>query len=94
MSILRNINVAIVGCGYWGPNLIRNFRALPGCHMRFMCDVSPQRIKHLKALYPDVEGRLDFAEVVNSPEVDAIAVRVATLDFGRESDDALLDVGL
>src|SRR6185295_20116229 len=40
----------------------------------FMCDVSSQRIKHLKSLYPDVEGRLDFDELVSSPDVDAIAI--------------------
>jgi len=74
MTEAKKLNVAVVGCGYWGPNLIRNFRALPGCHMKAMCDSSVQRVRHLKSLYPEVEGRLDFDEIVNAKEIDAIAI--------------------
>lgn len=74
MSKSRDIKMCIVGCGYWGPNLIRNFRTLTGCDVTFMCDISPQRVKHLKALYPEVEGHLDFEELLHNPNVDAIAI--------------------
>jgi predicted dehydrogenase len=74
MTDTGRINLGVVGCGYWGPNLIRNFRSLPGCRMRFMCDVSTERVQHLKTLYPEVEGTLDFEALARSPEVDAIAI--------------------
>ena len=70
----KTICVGVVGCGYWGPNLVRNFRSLSGCDMRFMCDVSPQRIKHLKSLYPEVQGCFDFEALVGDSQVEAIAV--------------------
>src|SRR5213594_967360 len=74
MSDSTKINLAVVGCGYWGPNLIRNFRSLPNCNMKAMCDASIHRIRHLKGIYPEVEGRLDFDEVVNAKDIDAIAI--------------------
>ena len=52
----KQIKVGVVGCGYWGPNLIRNFRSLPDCSLKLMCDISEPRLKHLRTLYPEVEG--------------------------------------
>ena len=68
------INIGVVGCGYWGPNLIRNFHSLQRCKVKFMCDANPLRLKHLKTLYPDVEGLLDFDEMLKAPGLDAVIV--------------------
>jgi predicted dehydrogenase len=68
------INVGVVGCGYWGPNLIRNFRSLPDCRLKVMCDLSESRLKHLHALYPEIEGSRNFEEMVARPDLDAIVV--------------------
>jgi len=46
----KQIKIGVVGCGYWGPNLVRNFRSLPDCHLKMMCDTSEQRLAHLKSL--------------------------------------------
>jgi predicted dehydrogenase len=70
----RPINVGVVGCGYWGPNLIRNFRSLPDCCLKAMCDVSESRLKHLRAIYPEVEGMTSFEAMVARPDIDAIVV--------------------
>ncbi len=71
----KPINVGVVGCGYWGPNLIRNFRAIANCQMKAMCDVSEDRLKHLHSLYPEVEAETDYYNrFVKNPELDAISV--------------------
>jgi len=70
----KPIVVGVVGCGYWGPNLVRNFKGLPNCHLRAMCDVSETRLKHLRALYPDVEGLTDFEHLLNGMGLDAVAI--------------------
>jgi predicted dehydrogenase len=67
-------NVGVVGCGYWGPNLIRNFRSLPDCRMKTMCDVSEQRLKHLKTLYPEVEGETSFQRMIDGADLDAVVI--------------------
>jgi predicted dehydrogenase len=68
------VKLGVIGCGYWGPNLIRNFRALAECRMKTICDVNPLRLKHLKTLYPDILGVLEWEEIVNSPDLDAVAI--------------------
>ena len=70
----REIAVAVVGCGYWGPNLIRNFNALPECKVRYVCDKDEKRLAHMKQLYPSVEPTEDFGKIVGDKEVDAVVV--------------------
>jgi predicted dehydrogenase len=70
----KPIVVGVVGCGYWGPNLIRNFKSLPDCELRAMCDLSEARLKHMRGLYPDVDGMTDFGHLLNGVGVDAVVV--------------------
>jgi predicted dehydrogenase len=69
-----SIDVGVVGCGYWGPNLLRNFKALPNCRVKAMCDASEERLKHMRSLYPDVEGVKDFDGLLNGAGLDAVIV--------------------
>ena len=73
----KKLKVGVVGCGYWGPNLIRNFRSLPGCQLKIMCDLSQQRLMHLKTLYPEVQRAMDYSHVLNGVELDAVVIATA-----------------
>jgi predicted dehydrogenase len=68
------LNVAVVGCGYWGPNLIRNFSSLSECKVKLVCDVDKDRLAHMRTLYPEVETTSRFDHVVNSAQIDAVAI--------------------
>jgi predicted dehydrogenase len=70
----KTINVAVVGCGYWGPNLIRNFRALQDCHVKKVCDIDEGRLLHMKNIYPEVETTTDFNDLIMDDEIDAIVI--------------------
>jgi len=70
----KPINVGVVGGGYWGPNLMRNFRSLGDCRLRVICDLSEDRLKHLKTLYPEVPGERSYEAVLADKELDAIAI--------------------
>src|SRR6201984_193617 len=70
----KPIVVGVVGCGYWGPNLVRNLKGLPNCHLKAMCDVSETRLKHLRTWYWDVEGVTDFGHLLNGTGLDAVVV--------------------
>lgn len=69
-----SLSVGVIGCGYWGPNLIRNFRALPGCRVAAMCDTDVGRLKHLQSLYPEIAAETDYHRLVAQPDIDAIVV--------------------
>jgi predicted dehydrogenase len=68
------INIAIVGCGYWGPNLIRNFNALEECRVKTICDIDEDRLARMKSLYPEVDTTTDFDTIVSDSEIHAVAV--------------------
>ncbi len=70
----RPIIVGVVGCGYWGPNLVRNFKGLSDCHLKAMCDTSETRLKHLRNVYSDIEGVTDFGHMLNGVGLDAIVI--------------------
>ncbi len=73
----QEIKVGVIGCGYWGPNLVRNFRSLPDCSLKMMSDLSEQRLAHLKSLYPEVEGVTDYRQLLNGSGLDAVVVATA-----------------
>lgn len=70
----EHVVVAQLGCGYWGPNLLRNFSALPGCDVKYVVDASPDRRKYVESLYPKTETLADSEKVWNDPEVDAVVI--------------------
>src|SRR5436190_5400496 len=74
---MTKIKVGVVGCGYWGPNLVRNFRSLPDCSLKMMCDISEARLDHLKLLYPEVKGEADFSHMLNGAGLDAVVIATA-----------------
>lgn len=68
------LNVAVVGCGYWGPNLIRNLYFLPECKVKLVCDVDKKRLAHIRTLYPGVQTTSEFDNLVSDAEIDAIVI--------------------
>jgi predicted dehydrogenase len=70
----EQITVGVIGCGYWGPLLVRNFRTLPDCQLKAVCDVNVARLEHLSALYPDVERMTDPQQFFNGCGLDAVVI--------------------
>ena len=68
------LKIGVVGCGFWGPNLIRNFRSIPECRVTLVCDVNEKRLAHMEQLYPDISTTTEFEDLINDPEIDAIAI--------------------
>ena len=74
--------VAVVGLGYWGPKLARNFHELPGSELAWVCDLDQARLDHVASLYPGVRTTRCFDEMLQS---DAEAVVIATPVSGHYS---------
>jgi predicted dehydrogenase len=68
------INVGIVGYGYWGPNLVRNFSELDSCRVKMVCDLESSRLQKLTRRYPAIEVTRDWREMLADPDIDAVAV--------------------
>ncbi|WP_051944459.1 Gfo/Idh/MocA family protein [Streptacidiphilus rugosus] len=68
------LGVAVVGAGYWGPNLVRNFQASDRFRLRRLCDLDLERARRVLGGYSTVQATDDLAEVLADPEIDAVAV--------------------
>src|SRR5688572_12167944 len=68
------INVGIIGYGYWGPNLVRNFMACAETRVSTVADQSPARLEKVRALYPGIVVTTSAEELIASPDVDAVVI--------------------
>ncbi|GHE93796.1 oxidoreductase [Streptomyces fumanus] len=68
------LGVAVVGAGYWGPNLVRNFQASDRFRLRHLCDLDVERARRVLGGYSTVQATADYPAVLADPEVDAVAV--------------------
>ncbi|MCX6844874.1 MAG: Gfo/Idh/MocA family oxidoreductase [candidate division WOR-3 bacterium] len=68
------LRIGVIGYGYWGPNLVRNFHETPGAQVVCVADKNPQRLDLLRSRYPGVKTVRDEQELFASPEVDAVAI--------------------
>ena len=88
----NTIRVGVIGCGYWGPNLIRNLRQSSDCQLKIICDASEQRLRHMHKLHPDVPVTTRFEDVVNDREIDAVVI-ATPVRFHYSMAKACLEAG-
>lgn len=74
MESISSINIGVIGYGYWGPNLVRNFSELSGANVKTVSDFSPQLLAKAKARYPAIQITTDCNDIFNDPEIDAVAI--------------------
>lgn len=69
-----SITVAQIGCGYWGPNLLRALSANPRCRVKYVCDMSQPRRDYVSLLHPGVETVPDCDRVLNDRDIQAVVI--------------------
>lgn len=70
----EKIKVGVIGCGYWGPNLIRNFTKVAGFDMTIVADLEQERLDLMKRQYPHLQTTKHYQEILADPDIDAVAV--------------------
>ncbi|HPF71119.1 MAG TPA: Gfo/Idh/MocA family oxidoreductase [Candidatus Krumholzibacteria bacterium] len=68
------LKIGVIGCGYWGPNLIRNFNALPDAEVAAIADLDEKRLGHVGLLYPGALKTTDHMRIIEDPSIDAVVV--------------------
>jgi predicted dehydrogenase len=64
----------MVGYGYWGPNVMRNFNSVEGAEVTAVCDIDPKALERLHKTYPRIKVVSDYSDLICSKDVDAVAV--------------------
>jgi predicted dehydrogenase len=68
------LGVGVIGYGYWGPNLVRNFSECEGSRVIAVSDLDGRRLRSLQARYPGVTATTDYRDLLQNPEIHAIAI--------------------
>ena len=68
------IGIAVVGYGYWGPQIVRNFHNLETSQVTAVCDKSPKALRRVQQAYPEIKVSQDITDVLRSGNNDAVAI--------------------
>lgn len=68
------IGIGVIGYGYWGPNLVRNFAEAPCSRVMAVSDLHPKRLVAAQARYPAIKTTTDYQDLLKDPHIDAIAI--------------------
>lgn len=69
-----SIHIGVIGYGYWGPNLVRNFTEIPGAQVKTVSDLKPELLAKVQARYPTIEVTTHYRDLLTDPKIDAIAI--------------------
>src|SRR5271156_7049462 len=68
------LKIGVIGYGYWGPNIVRNFHGQQRSRVVSVCDKNPNSLQRVRQAFPDIQTTSDCVELLTSPEIDAVAV--------------------
>jgi hypothetical protein len=68
------VRVGVIGCGYWGPKLVRNFTRSSGCEVAAIADCSPERLARIGESHPHIPGTTDYKALLVDPDIEVVAV--------------------
>ncbi len=70
----ETVNIGVIGYGYWGPNIVRNFNNIEGGKVLSVCDLQQDALKKVRRVYPSIEVTSDCNDIISSKDIDAVAV--------------------
>jgi predicted dehydrogenase len=70
----NNVNIGVIGYGYWGPNLVRNFSEIPGVKVKTVSDFKPELIAKAQARYPAIKVTTDCQDIFADSKIDAVVI--------------------
>lgn len=85
------IKIAIIGFGYWGPNLVRNFFNTKNCTVSFVADLRQERLKIVNGLYPTIKTTTSIDDVFNNSDIDAVVIATPVFTHYDLAKKALLN---
>jgi predicted dehydrogenase len=85
-----SVRVGLAGLGYWGPNLARNFAAIPEAELAWLCDANAEQLAEVAARHPDVDATADFDDLLADADLDAVIIATPVVTHADLARRALL----
>jgi len=83
------MKMGIIGYGYWGPNIVRNFMQTQKVEVTCVCDLNNEALKQAKIHYPQLTYTNDYLEIINAPQIDAVAIVTPVFTHYKLAKEAL-----
>ena len=83
------LKVGVIGCGYWGPNLIRNLIQLSRTEVVCVADLDDARLRHMKGLYPTIKTTTDYRKITKDPKIDIVVIATPVHTHFKLASEAL-----
>ncbi len=83
------MNIAVIGIGYWGPNLVRNFNQMYDVNVSYLCDLNQESLTRMKKIYSFAKTTQDYREILKDPSVNAVAIATPASSHYKIAKDAL-----
>src|SRR3982751_195274 len=90
MIATEQISVGVIGCGYWGPNLLRNFVENEAARLLWICDLDARRLDARGRRYPAARTTRDYRQMLADPHLDAVVIVTPVATHHRFAREALL----
>ena len=86
---MTTISVGVAGLGYWGPNLARNFAAIPGCELAWLCDGDPAALERVGTAIPSARRTGDLADLLADDALDAVVLATPVRTHATLAEEVL-----
>jgi predicted dehydrogenase len=86
---MNKINLAMVGLGYWGPNILRSFNKIENVNVKYICDLDEKKLNSFKDMYPQTLLTLKFQDIIEDKEVDAVVIATSAGSHYKLAKQAL-----
>jgi len=87
----RTIKIGVIGYGYWGPNLVRNFNQLLDAEVVFICDKDESKLARIKKIYPNAKTTTNYLEILKNKEIEGVCISTPLETHYEMTKEALLN---
>jgi predicted dehydrogenase len=87
---MTTTTIGVIGCGYWGPNLLRNFAENQAAELRWICDLDEERLTAMARRYPAAQTTTEYREALADVQLDAVAIVTPVATHFQLAKEALL----
>jgi predicted dehydrogenase len=85
----HELNLGVIGCGYWGPNLVRNFSSLPNCNVKVVSELDSRRRAYIKREFPFVSAIKNYKQILRDKTIDAVCIATPVTTHRKIAEDSL-----
>jgi predicted dehydrogenase len=85
----KKVQIAMVGLGYWGPNILRNFVQIPHVHMKYICDLNEEKLQKYQDLYPESQCGTNYEDLLADSDIEAVIVVTSSESHFTLASEAL-----